>query len=135
MGGGCYLPLGRHSKSLWKEGRAHATGLVRCGTAGGASRGGGGDHPAGPSGPLSLEGKGNSFAVMWNLSPALEMGRVGMRRSQGVPGGGWLKLCAGKKPRCPSPALITSCLSVGVGTERFSFAKAGGEYECSFAER
>lgn len=42
-------------------------------------------HPPGPS---SLEGKGNSFAVMWNLSPALEMGRAGMKGGQGVPGGG-----------------------------------------------
>lgn len=103
--------------------RAHATGLVPCGTAG-----------AGRGGPLSLEGKGNSFAVMWNLSPALEMGRVGRRHGQGVPGRGWLKLCAGKNPTL-SFTSTDNLLSAGVGTERFSFAKAGGEYERSFTER
>lgn len=40
-------------------------------------------------GPLSLAGKGNSFVVMWNLSPALERGRVGRRRAKGsLEGGG-----------------------------------------------
>lgn len=117
---------------------------------------GGGCYLAGPCGRRCQPGSGgggdSSAASPWSLISGRERkflcgdvefvtgsgsGPCGHERRPRGPWRGWLRLCIGKKTHicCPSPALITYCLSASVGTECSAFANAGGEHKHSFAER